>query len=232
MIGGWLPFTLAFAAFFASHTVPARPPVRTWLASALGERGYLVVYAGVSLGVLGWLIAAAAHAPFVELWAFRPWQLWVPNAVMPVVCLLASHGVAAPNPLGFGGRGNDRFDPDAPGIIGLTRHPVLWALALWSLSHLVANGDLAHVILFATFAAFALLGMGMLDRRIRRRVGEAEWRRLAGRTSLVPGAALLAGRWRPRAGPDPLRSGIALGAWAGLLWLHEAVIGVSPLPVG
>lgn len=228
---GWLPFALAFAAFFASHAVPARPPVRRRLVALMGERGYLAAYVGMSLLVLAWLIVEAGRAPYVGLWSFAPWQLWVPNLAMPVVCLLAAFGTAAPNPFSFGGRAVHRFDPEAPGIAGLTRHPLLWALALWSLAHLVPNGDLAHALLFGVFAGFALLGMRMLDRRARRRMGEAEWRRLAARTSLLPGAALLSGRWRPAAPPQAGRLAIAAAAWALLLALHPAVIGVSPLPL-
>ena len=150
---------------------------------------------------------------------------------MPVVCLLAAYGTAAPTPFSFGGRGNERFDPEAPGIAGVARHPLLWAIALWAGSHLVANGDLAHAILFGTFAGFALLGMRMLDRRGQGRRGEAEWRRLAARTSLLPGAALVSGRWRPRGAPSVLRLAVAMLAWVALLLLHPPVIGVSPLPL-
>ena len=38
---------------------------------------------------------------------------------------------------------------------------------------LVPNGDLAHVILFGTFAGFALLGQRLIDRRKRREMGKA-----------------------------------------------------------
>jgi len=227
---GWGSFLLAFAVFFASHAIPARPPVRRRIVAALGERGYLAAYVAVSLAVLAWLIVAAGRAPYVELWAFAPWQLWVPNIAMPIVCLLAAYGTAVPNPFSFGGRGNDRFDPDAPGITGVTRHPLLWAIGLWAVAHLVANGDLAHAVLFGTFAVFALLGMVMLDRRARRRLGAAEWRRLSARTGAVPLAALTAGRWRPRGWPSAARLAVAAAAWGLFLALHPALIGVSPLP--
>lgn len=47
----------------------------------------------------------------------------------------------------------------------------LWALSLWALAHVVPNGDLAHVILFGNFAAFALLGQRLVDRRRQRDMG-------------------------------------------------------------
>jgi uncharacterized membrane protein len=88
--------------------------------------------------------------------------------------------------LSFGGRAHQEFDPEKPGIAGITRHPLLWAFVLWSASHLLPDGDLAHVVLFGGFAVFALLGMVAMDKRFRRTLGNADWERLARRTSLVP----------------------------------------------
>lgn len=231
MTSPWLAFGAAFAAFLAAHAIPARPPVRRRLVAVLGERGYLVAYVTVSLVLLAALIASAGRAPYVPLWNFAPWQLWVPFIALPVVCLLTAFGAAAVNPLSFGGRRPERFDPRAPGIAGVTRHPLLWALALWSAAHLVPNGDLAHVLLFGAFTVFALAGMAIIDRRLRKRFGAEAWSRLAERTSLIPFVALLDGRYRPRRLPDPIRLLVAAGGFLLLLALHEPVIGVSPLPL-
>jgi uncharacterized membrane protein len=231
---GWLEMALAFVLFLALHSLPARPAIRRRLVAAWGERGYLAIYSLTSLLALAWLIAATGRAPYVELWAFAPWQLWIPNVAMPLACLLAAFGVAAPNPLSFGGRSPERFDPDRPGIAGITRHPLLWAFLLWSASHMVPNGDLAHVLLFGGFSIFALLGMVAVDARLRRTLGRERWTRLARRTSLVPLAALLAGRWHPSLKPaEPELVLRLLGAallYGLLVALHEPVIGVSPSP--
>ena len=228
----WTPFTVAFVLFLASHAVPARPALRARLVRALGDRVYLLLYAGLSVVLLGWLIVAAARAPFVPLWTFEPWQLRVPAIVMPVAILLAACALGAPNPLSFGGARNERFDPAAPGVAGVVRHPLLWAIGLWAASHLVPNGDLAHVLLFGVFIAMAVAGMVALDRRHRRRCGEARWRVLAQATSNMPLGSLLDGRWhpgRPTAGLL-LRVVLGLSVWIVLLALHPIVIGVSPLP--
>ena len=92
-----------------------------------------------------------------------------------VACLLAAYGVGAVNPLSFAGRAPERYDPDAPGIAGVARHPLLWALLLWSGSHLVPNGDLAHVLLFGGLAAMAAAGMVAIDRRLRQRLAAADF---------------------------------------------------------
>ncbi len=66
--------------------------VRGRLVALSSERVYLAV-ALISLGLLYWLISASGRAPNVVLWEFAPWQLWVPNLVMPVVVLLAVAGI-------------------------------------------------------------------------------------------------------------------------------------------
>jgi uncharacterized membrane protein len=228
-MGGWGEVLAAFAAFLLSHALPARPALRRPLAAALGERGYLAAYSLVSLGVLAWLVSAAGRAPHVELWAYAPWQAWVPNLAMPLVCLLVAFGVAAPNPLSFGGRASG-FDPQRPGIAGVARHPLLLAIALWAAAHAVPNGNLAHLLLFGAFAAFALLGMAVIDRRKRRLMGAEGWAALAARSSGWPLSAWFAGRWRPSGPPSLLRLALGLLLWLLLLALHPAAIGVSPLP--
>lgn len=52
-------FALAFAAFFASQAIPARPTMRWRLVGARGERGFPMASAAVSLWALAWPIAAA-----------------------------------------------------------------------------------------------------------------------------------------------------------------------------
>lgn len=231
MLGGWAEFAAAFALFMASHVLPARPAVRGRLVGVMGEGAYLAGFIALSLGLLGWLISASGRAPYVELWPFASWQVWLPNLAMPVACLLAAFAIVAPNPFSFGGAGNDRFDPAASGIAGAARHPLLWAVALWAASHVVPNGDLAHVLLFGSFAIFALVGMIALDRRRRAQIGAAEWDRLAHRTSLWPFAALLNGRWRPSLRRlSLLRLTLGVLVWAVLIVLHGPVIGVSPIP--
>ncbi|MCB4825072.1 NnrU family protein [Roseicella aerolata] len=228
-MGGWGEFLAAFSVFLLSHVLPAQPALRRSCVAALGRRGYLVLYSLASLEALAWLVAAAGRAPHVTLWELAPWHYWVPNLAMPLACLLITFGLGAPNPLSFGGR-TAGFDPERPGIAGLARHPLLWAIALWAGAHALPNGDLAHVLLFGGFVGFALLGMHMIDRRRRRHLGEAEWMHLAARTSFWPGEALLSGRWRPTGLPDPLRLMVAVLLWLVLLLLHQPVIGVTPLP--
>jgi uncharacterized membrane protein len=231
VLAGWEEMALALIAFFASHIVPARPAVRRSLQAHLGGVAYGVIYSTVSLAVLVWLIAAARNAPHIQLWDFELWQLWVPNLVMPFACLFIAFGIATPNPFSFGGRRSETFDADRPGIAGITRHPLLWAITLWALAHMAPNGDLAHVLLFGLFAVFGVIGMAALDNRKRKQWGKALWDERAAKTSALPFAALFEGRVRPRElRLDPWRAVAALALYAALIAAHPYAIGVSPLP--
>lgn len=228
-MGPWTEFIAAMAAFLASHVIPARPGLRAALVGRLSHAGYGAIYGLVSLALLVWVIGAAGRAPVLPLWDQAVWMRWLVNLVMPVACLLAAFAIGAINPFSFGGR-SANFDPERPGVAGVTRHPLLWALILWAGAHLIVNGDLAHVALFGTFAGFALLGMIGIDARNRRRLGAAEWARQTARTGFLPFAALLTGRWRPSGLPSPLRLAAGLVAWVGLWHLHAPVIGFWPGP--
>ena len=164
----WWEFLTALLVFLLSHAIPVRPPVRPWLVARLGLRGYFAAYSLLSIAVLAWLIVAAGRAPYVQVIPPLPLLRWVPLIAMYPVCVLIVGGMWRRNPLSFGGIGPGAFDPQAPGLLAMTRHPLLAALMLWSLAHLLANGDLAHVVLFGLFAGFAAMGMGLIDRRKRR----------------------------------------------------------------
>lgn len=218
----WAEYALAFGAFFLTHSVPVRPPVRPWLVARLGPAGFGMAYSALSLGVLAWLIGAAGRAPYLPLWPWAAWQNHVVLSAMLPVCLILALAIARPNPFSFGGARNHRFDPARPGIVRLTRHPLLLALALWAGAHLLANGDLAHALLFGTFAGFALLGMGIIDRRKRREMGAA-WARLdSARREAPPRPVSWTGTM--------LRLGLGVALYAALLRLHPWLFGISPLP--
>lgn len=219
----WAEFAAAFAAFLLTHSLPIRPPLRPLLVRWLGSRGFTAAYSLLSLAVLAWLIAAAARAPYIALWSWAPWQNHLALTLMLVVCLILALSIGRPNPLSFGGAGDNRFDPDHPGIVRLMRHPLLMALALWATAHLIANGDLAHVIMFGSFAAFALIGGRLVDRRKQREMG-ARWQELRDRVSARPMMSRPASWVRLW-----LRVGAGLALYGALLLAHPWLFGVSPL---
>jgi len=215
---GWTEFVAAFAVFLLSHALPVRPPIKASLVSRIGPRGFSTAYSALSVLVLTWLIIAAGRAPYVELWPKANWHAWVPVILMALASVILAMAIGRPNPLSFGGSRNDEFDPANPGILGWMRHPLLVVIAIWAAAHIVPNGNLAHVILFGVFVAFAVLGMRMIDRRKRRQMGP-EWNRLTQttrRVSVTPGGIA--------------RIALGLGLYGLLLWLHTPIIGAYPLP--
>ncbi|MDV7270721.1 NnrU family protein [Thioclava sp. A2] len=228
-MGGWTEFLIAGFLFMGSHAIPSNKRLKNAIINAVGQAGWVALFSTLSTVLLFWVIFAATRAPYVELWPQETWMRWLANIVMPVAVALGSFGVAAPNPFAFEGRAAG-YDPEHPGIVGLVRQPLLWALALWGGVHLLVNGDLAHLVLFGVFVVFSLVGMRAMEARKRRDWGEVEFTRLATRTSGWPLQALLTGRWRPIRGPSLLRLAIAVLAWMTLWHLHAPVIGVSPFP--
>lgn len=231
----WIEFISAGLFFLITHRVPTIPQIRSNIVDVIGERGFLIAYSILSLTVLVWLIVAAAHAPYIEVWPSSPWQYWAPNIAMPLVCTIIAFSIASPNPLSFGGSNPDEFNPKQPGFAGVMRHGLLWALALWSGSHMIPNGNLAHVILFGGFCIFSLYGMRILDRRRQQLLGIDEWESLSKATSTWPFQSLIQKRWKPSLSgvwqSIIVRMLIAILLYLALLMLHSDVIGVNPLPI-
>lgn len=212
---------VAMLAFLASHAIPARPRLRDAGIRLFGTVGYHLAYSALSLAVTAWLAIAYAQAPFEPLWDQQPWMRWVPLVAMFFACPLLVAGASTPNPfsIGMGGRG---FDPERPGVLRLTRHPLLWALVLWAGAHMVPNGDIAALILFAPLLLLALAGPTLMERKRRRALGPEAFAVLARHTHMP------STRMWGEIGAMRLIIGAAL--YAALLALHPMIIGISPLP--
>ena len=116
------------------------------------------------------------------------------------------------------------------GIVRVTRHPFLIGVGLWAVVHLVANGDVASFIFFGAFAVTALAGTVSIDAKRRRALGPG-WQSFAAQTSIVPFAAIAAGRTRFNPGEIATwRLVAAVIAYALMLGGHSHIIGVSPFP--
>lgn len=226
-MSGWGSFILAFVVFFLSHAIPVRPPVKPWIVARIGARGFGIAYSILSIAILTWLIVAAYRVPYVMLWPTLIWMSHVTLTIMVLVCLLLAASIARPNPFSFGGAHNDRFDPSHPGIVRLSRHPLLLSLALWAFAHVLPNGDLSHVILFGAFGIFALMGGKMIDRRRRRQMAARDVDFDALRAATRKGRI-----WPPRKSIPAalLRLVLGLGLYGVLLSLHGPVIGVYVWP--
>ncbi len=219
----------AIAAFILSHAIPAVKPLRAYLIRAMGFKMYVTLYSLMSIGVLIWLGFAFAEAPYVEIWEFQEWTRWVTVILMVPSCLLLVVGLFSANPLSLSLMEAENFDPARPGIVGLTRHPVIWAVGLWALAHMAPNGDLASLSMFSLLLLAGLSGPKSLDVKRRAKQGDEKWQALAGKTSSLPLIALVQGRTSLKGLKIwPLVAGIVL--YVALFHAHEWIIGVVPLP--
>lgn len=224
---GWIEFIMAMASFMLSHLLPRIGDLRGNLIKRLGRRAYFSIYGLVSLVLLGWVISAAGRAPYVELWPQAPWMRWVPFVATPIAFVLAACGLGVALPDSLGASRKRKYDPTNPGFAAVSRHPMLLALALWALAHLLPNGDLSYVLLFGLFALFPLIAIPAFDRRARNRDGQ----------DAFVGAPILSVRpvfdrawWRQNARPFLMRSAIGVLFWCVVLHLHAPVIGAWPFP--
>ena len=129
------------------HLVPAFPDVRERLIGQLGQNGYRLLFSVVSTLGLVLLIWGFAKAPVIQVWSPPDWTRYVAMVLMlPVFVLLIAAYV--------------------PGQIkAKVKNPFLDAISTWALAHLIANGDLASIILFGSFLAYSVFDRIALKRR-------------------------------------------------------------------
>ena len=225
-----LSLVIAGVAFCGSHVLLSSTRLRGSLRDQLGERGFLAVYSLTSLVIFAWFVAAYSGAPTIVLWPRQEWTALVPVAVMPFATILLVAGYTTRNPTAVGMERSARADDPAPGILRVTRHPVLWAIGLWATSHVIANGDLSSLLFFGALAVLALGGTVLIDRKKQLALG-SNWPRLAEVTSNLPFAALVAGRtglrWRD-IGLLRITAGLLLYA---VLYLAHPIITGFPVMV-
>ena len=214
---------LATVVFLATHYV-ASTPIRSLLVRGLGDNVYLGLYSLVSLVTLVWMIWAYARTPLERLWIGDEFKAWV-WLLMPVSLVLVVCGLSIRNPTAVR-QGNALKSMSEPrGILRVTRHPLMWGIAIWAFMHLVTRGDAAAIIFFGGLLLLALSGSVLIDRRMDRNFG-VDWTRFSAKTSSIPFAAIVQGRnqfrfeeigWR--------RVGAGLALFVVLMVLHPYLIG-------
>jgi uncharacterized membrane protein len=229
-MAGTITWVVAAAlAFVGAHFLLSSRAIRTALVAKLGESRFRGLYAAVAAVTLGWLIYAYNRTPFAEVWPEPSWGRIAALVLMLLGCIFFVASFAASNPALAGNEARAAAAEPGRGIFAVTRHPMLWAFALWGIAHVLVNGDGGSLVFFGAFAVLALGGMAHID--ARKRASDPGWTKVEAVTSAVPFAALLAGRAKFRIadlGWWRLLGGVVL--FAVLLHAHRAVIGVSPFP--
>lgn len=185
---------LGLVLFLGVHSVEIfSPGMRADAVARLGERPWKGLY--TLLSIVGFLLIiwgyGVARQQPVVLYTPPVWMRHLSALVMlPVFTLL----LAAYMP----GR-----------IKAALKHPMLAAVKLWALAHLLANGMLADVLLFGSFLAWAVADRISLKRRVARAIPSAPPSKVNDLIAVVGGLAIYV---------------------IFVLWLHVRLIGVSPLP--
>lgn len=187
---GTIIFALGLVVFFAAHLFAAfrrRGPGD--LPERLGVLPYRGLFSLVSIaGLVLIVIGYGELRNLYPVWSPPDWTRHIPLLVMAPAMVLF---VAAEAPAGR--------------IKRLAKHPMLFGVKLWAAAHLVANGDLASIILFGAFLAFAVLDRIVVKRRATAASAPAAVSAKGDAIALVGGLALY---------------------FAIVFFLHEAVIGV------
>lgn len=215
--------------FVGTHLGIGATPLRAELIERIGLGRYRALYSLVAIAAFVWLVMAYRAAPYRPLWEAGIAATVLAVLLMPIAILLIVTAVSQPNPTALG----QEVDPDAPeparGMLRVTRHPMMWGIAIWAGCHALANPDLASLIFFGALAVLALAGAAALDHRLGR-ASRPGWGVFVQRTSFVPFVAILERRqhlvWQEIGWP---RLAAALLAYLALLAAHPWLFGVSAL---
>ena len=147
---GMVVMILGLVLFLGAHTLPAQRGLRARAIGSLGEGGYKIGYALVSLAgivLIAWGFAQYRAAGLIDVWDPPKALKHVTVALMlPAVILVVAAFI----------RGH---------IYVALKHPMLAGIKLWAAGHLIANGDLGSIILFGSFLGWAVFDRISLKRR-------------------------------------------------------------------
>jgi uncharacterized membrane protein len=133
--------------FFGIHTVPMFPTVKASLQSRFGAMRFKGIYSLLALAGLALIIVGMSRVEFRPVFAPPGWSPLIAGLAMPVsFCLL----VAAQMPNNFR---------------RVIRHPMLTGVLIWAAVHLLANGDLASMLLFGFFGTYSVIDIISVNRR-------------------------------------------------------------------
>ncbi len=193
-----LLLALGLILFLAIHLVPTQVELRGALVRSFGETGYkagfaLLSFAGLALIVIGYHKLQVMPGKNPVIWNPPVWTRHAAFTLMlPAMILLVAAYVPSRIRTAVG-------------------HPMLAAVKIWASAHLLANGDLASLVLFGSLLAWAVLDRISVKRRnAKGPLGTAT------ATSIFNDVAVVA-------------VGIALYALM-LLWGHRVLIGVPLVP--
>ena len=183
---------LGLVLFLGIHVFTTLRGPRAAVVGRIGEGPYKGLYslvAAIGLVLIVWGFGRYRAGGYIQVWN-PPFAIFHPIALVLLWFALVALASA--------------YSPPSR-IKSLLRHPMLVAVKVWALSHLLVNGDLGSLLLFGGLLAWAVYDRIAVKRR--------------GDTGAPPVASF--GR------NDVIVIAIGTVAYVGLLWLHDSLIGVA-----
>ena len=180
-------------AFVGSHFVLSHP-FRAPLVRMLGEQGFMGAYTLVSFATLGWVIWAFRGVGLgaMPLWdgtGAVPWAIASGLTLIGLALLLGSlHG----NPALPQMSGDKIAAARASGVFAVTRHPMMWGIAIWAMAHVIVAPTPRVLVLMGAMIVLALVGAHLQDRKKAATLG-ASWIGWSAKTHYWPRIAALGG---------------------------------------
>ncbi|QIQ87385.1 NnrU family protein [Erythrobacter sp.] len=213
---GLVELIAANAAFVGTHFLMSHP-LRTPLVNMLGAGGFQVAYSIVSAATLAWVYFAYKAAPVGDLpgsgeigWIIAT-ALTLPATVLLAGSLFGNPALPVP-----GAEAQARAEPK--GVFRVTRHPMMWGIGLWALSHIILFANWRSVITAFAMGLLALVGAKLQDAKKEGLMGEA-WKAWEAKTSYAPRLGKLASA-------GALAWGLGIVLFLGLSWLHIRAGGI------
>jgi uncharacterized membrane protein len=208
----------AATAFVGTHFALSHP-LRAPLVRLTGEKAFPALYSLVAFATFGWMVMAfRAIPPTAPLWQGFASGPWIIATVLMLLASVLLTGSFIGNPA-MPAPGAAELAANGPhGVFHVTRHPMMWSFALWSVSHVLVSPTPRVIVLSLAVAVLALVGSHMQDRKKAVLMGAA-WQGWEERTSYWPKLGALG-----KAGAVPWIGGIAL--WLAASWAHGWLIAI------
>lgn len=206
---------LSCIAFVGLHFLWSHP-MRAWMVSHLGERGFQLVYSIQSLIFFGLMIYFyRTIGREVPNWTFGEW-VWPVGTVLMWLASILFVGSFISNPALPGAR--LERGRKAGGVFSITRHPMMWSFALWALVHFLVIATMKALVFDAAIVFLAVVGSIGQDAKKRKLMGEQfhEW---LAQTAFIPFTK--GAKWP---GTTAVVGGTVLFLVA--TWLHPGPVGI------
>ena len=141
---------LGLVLFIGTHLVTTRREQRAALIARFGEGAYKGLYSLASIvgiALIAWGFARYRATGWIDVWSPPTWTRHLAVAlILPAAIFFVA--------------------PYSPGRIKTAlKHPMLVGIKLWTVAHLIANGDLGSIVLFGSLLAWAVVDRISLKHR-------------------------------------------------------------------